>query len=609
MIAPIHLPEFGRSFNWAMCRNTLCDHFGVPYTGIVPPPGGKPPKNDYYRVDSEGSMRCKYCGLSFDLKSNAAVRPIARYFLSLSLPFATCPNAACENHGYNVYEHYIDMDSPRRASRRYGREGDYRTRCLRCKKRFLLGSALDLSEARAVNRSMKIILKEVMKQQSVTNILEDDDSKFGVNAYYKRLEKTGVYLREYHAWRNARLLDPRLDVDRRTPVRVYTDTLQVSLKRLGVGPRHQFLDIIVSVLALERSGFILAAHPGFLPVPYGEEPTVSTLVNARSSETPDHEDDWDSLWHPGRIPRQTINAPDVALPDAGRGGYFTRSPYAEAAHFLVLQKMLSRFDRVYYYMDAARDLYPAALCVLAEPVRAGKAEIALFQHDKKPKPEGLVAANIGNPTDSEKMTLLRTQEKAMQRRFKTKVKPKEGELPLSPDGDRKRRAKFFRLAVKGGYSNQGGWAWLNYPPDGQAYRDCRSLWLTRMPRKTFEDTGRPLLFHATLQPVDTLMNSMRKRVRAVSRPEERAQPGPSYQGSYFRIDTVLAELWIYLLRQNYRTRRRRQQQRIPAEQLGLITDKEATRAKGRSVPENFLHIVRTFRLGLPEAARMTKWRM
>ena len=57
--------------------------------------------------------------------------------------------------------------------------------------------------------------------------------------------------------------DPDVNVDRQTPARVYTDVIQVSMRRLGEGPRHQFLNIIVSVLALEKSGFILAAHPAF----------------------------------------------------------------------------------------------------------------------------------------------------------------------------------------------------------------------------------------------------------------------------------------------------------------------------------------------------------
>ena len=612
-IEPISLPEFNRTFNWAMCRNTLCEHFGIPYTGPVPKLGGKAADDNCYRLDSDGRMRCKYCGLSFNLKSNAAVRPIARHFLSLSLPFAECPDDTCENHGYNVYEHYIQKDSPHRARRRYGREGEYRTRCVRCQTRFTLGNALGLSDDKDVSDSIKFILKEVLKQQSVTNILEDEDEAFGVGTYYNRLETAAAFLRDYQSWRNARLLDPRLEVDRRTPVRVYTDTMQVSMKRLGVGPRHQFLNITVSVLALGRRGFILAAHPGFFPVPDGHELKRSTLFKERKPGKREHEKAWDSLWHPGQIDVATINDPTVSVPDISRGGYFVRSPYAEAAHFLVLQKMLGRFDKVYYYMDAARDLYPAALCVLAAPIRTGNVEVALFQHDKKPRGKGLVAGNISNPSDTEKKTLLINAQKAMERRFKKEVKPKKGELPLSPDADKKRRAQFFKLAVKGGFSKKGGQAWLTFPPDGGAYHDCRSLWLTQTPEKTFEDVGLDLLFHATLQPVDTLMNSMRRRVRGLTRPESRAKPGPSYLGSYSRVNTVLSELWIYLLHRNYRLRKRRKNRKvnrqIPAEMLGLMTDKEAARVMRSPFPDQFHKIARTFRLGLRQAARMTKWRL
>ena len=35
-IESIKLPEFGLTFSWAMCRNVMCDHFGIPYTGEFP---------------------------------------------------------------------------------------------------------------------------------------------------------------------------------------------------------------------------------------------------------------------------------------------------------------------------------------------------------------------------------------------------------------------------------------------------------------------------------------------------------------------------------------------------------------------------------------------
>ena len=84
------------------------------------------------------------------------------------------------------------------------------------------------------------------------------------------------------------------------------------------------------------------------------------------------------------------------------------------------------------------------------------------------------------------------------------------------------RAHLFRHAVKGA-RDKGGWAWLHYPPSSIAYRHPRSLWLTRMPGKTFESHGRKALAKATLQPVDSIFNSVRARTASAGRPLLRAK--------------------------------------------------------------------------------------
>ena len=603
-IESIKLPEFGLTFSWAMCRNVMCDHFGIPYTGEFPTGVIRATTDDYYRLEQNGRLRCKYCGLSFEIKSNKAVRPIARYFLSLSLPFADCPDTTCTNHGYNVFEHYIEGDSPYRSQRRYSKAaGDYRVTCIECQERFSIGEPLRLRGKQDLSKTLKYIIQEVLKQGTITNTLEWDE-KLSVSAYYRALQQVATRLRDYQSWRNARLLDPGVNVDRQTPARVYTDVIQVTMRRLGEGPRHQFLNIIVSVLALEKSGFILAAHPAFLPKEHA--PENSNLINSTQPGEPGLTDDWDCLWHHGQIDPATIDDDEVSLPDIGRGGFFIRSPYVEAAHFLVVQKMLSRFDKVYYYMDAARDLYPAALCALARSVRTGQVEIALFQHDKKPRTQGVVAHDIKRYTDTGKENLLVMAFDAMEARFDEEAVPKH-ELPLTSENDNKLRAGLFRRAFKGGYSKTGRWAWLTYPPDSGNYHNCCSLWLTRSPEKSFEVDGVPLLLHATLQPVDSIMNSMRSRVRALSRASSRARPGRSFQGSYTKVDAVLGELWVYLMQRNHRLRKRTKQKKIPAHALGLMTEKQAVKTTQSRPAEHLSKIVMDFRLGLPQAGRMSRW--
>ena len=618
-VIPLSLPEFGTEFSWAMCRNTMCDHFGLPYTGEIPPAGSKAAHDTRYRFDAYGRMRCKYCKQSFEIRSNEALRRIARYFLSLSLPFADCPDFHCVNHGHNVFENYIARDSLYGITSRYARAGSqYRVSCANCRQTFSLGEPLRLSVDAKLNQRLTLIIAEVLSQQSVTNILEKlwklDLSRSATSAtrnttirpdaYYNHLRSIARRVREYHAWRNARLLDPRAPVERKTPACVYTDVMQVSLKQYGDGPRHQLLNIIVSVLALKRTSFILAAHPAFIPE--SESIDMLAMLSGIEFNRPWYQDPWDCLLHPGQIDRGNLaKALKEGLPDIARGGYFIRSPYAEAAHFLVVQKMLSRFEKVYYYMDAARELFPSALCALAQPVRDGRVEIALFQHDKVLDTKAS-RQSFRQYTEQEKKDLLHKAYKQVGTNFRNQVR-EQGQLSLLPGADRQARAVLFKHAFKGGYSKHGNWAWLRYPPHSRMYRNCRTLWLTGMPHKSFEEHGAPLLFHSTLQPVDSLMNSMRQRTRALQRAAFRARPGRSYLTSYYLPDPVLSELWLYLFHRNYWLRPITDQKSIPAHALGLMTDRQAQSVSRSVVEDKFRDIVLHFRMGLIQATRMSKW--
>ena len=113
-----------------MCRNPACRNFGIHYTGPAPENSGTVSDVRYTYDANTGRFRCKYCGQSFTLKSNWSIAPFARYFLKISLPFKDCPNPDCDNHGYNVFEHYTAKGLISR--RRYRRDGKYRMVCRKC---------------------------------------------------------------------------------------------------------------------------------------------------------------------------------------------------------------------------------------------------------------------------------------------------------------------------------------------------------------------------------------------------------------------------------------------------------------------------------------------
>ena len=88
-------------------------------------------------------------------------------------------------------------------------------------------------------KSLSVIVEGVMDQRKVTNSLRPRiglKHRIKVSSYYARLKQLGARLRDYQSWCNARLLDPRNGIKRGAPMRVYTDVLQVSLRRLGDGP-------------------------------------------------------------------------------------------------------------------------------------------------------------------------------------------------------------------------------------------------------------------------------------------------------------------------------------------------------------------------------------
>ena len=170
----------------------------------------------------------------------------------------------------------------------------------------------------------------------------------------------------------------------------------------------------------------------------------------------------------------------------------SKTPYAKLAHFLVVQKMLARFKKVVYYMDADDSLFKSALLAMGDNIKQERAEIILFQHNKDPNTYPAVPQSRPGTIDE-----LKPQWKYMECRFNKKREVGSGEAFKTPQ--KTLDARLFRSAMDGGYSKNGGWAWLDWPPDNKAYRGCKTLWLTRKPNKTFNDI-KAFLMQSTLQP-------------------------------------------------------------------------------------------------------------
>ena len=133
-----------------------------------------------------------------------------------------------------------------------------------------------------------------------------------------------------------------------------------SLSQSGATSKCQNENCWIATTAIvDGTIFVIAAHPFFLP---------TALCPSDEALRPDHGKPefmsaWAALEHTDiPTPAYTTDESIEAVPDLGRGGLFIRSPYAELAHFLVVQKMLTRFRTLHNTMDGCRaqKFHPAA---------------------------------------------------------------------------------------------------------------------------------------------------------------------------------------------------------------------------------------------------------
>ena len=161
-------------------------------------------------------------------------------------------------------------------------------------------------------------------------------------------------------------------------------------------------------------------------------------------------------------------------------------------------------------------------------------------------------------------------------------------------------AQAFKQAMLGAFSD-GEWAWMRYPAPIGKQKEWRTLWLTRMPTKTFAD-AEELLLYATLQPVDTVMGAIRDRVLSYARPINRASQGRSFRKNYSNPQMAVAESSIHLLGRNYALMSE-EAKTIPAQELRLFTDRPPFASVKHIAP-----VVEKFRLGLSHAEKISRWR-
>ena len=253
-------------------------------------------------------------------------------------------------------------------------------------------------------------------------------------------------------------------------------------------------------------------------------------------------------------------------------------------------------------MDASYDLTRSVMVAMHDWVSSGRAHVAVLQH-KKPDSKRATVPDGRPPVRRKKA--LPWAIKRMETRFAQRVveKLEKAADAMTDDlwGDEERvlraRTAVWGQGPQGAGSKKGQFVWLAFPADTEAYRDCRTFWLSRGPDDAPED-GRDLLIGVTLQSVDSACRSLRKRINTFKRPEKAAR-GVSYVSSPYRVEGAIGELRTYLLMRNYcrRPGTRWSNEIIPAAVLGLSDGEEVDMAD----------VLWTFRLGVEHAEELSEW--
>ena len=581
----------------------MCENFGL-LCGAEDEPGDDVSRY-HVSVREPLELTCRSCGHSPKLHAPLSIRPLARHFLSESLPFADCPREECANHGVNVFEYFGERHGGRRSP--YRQVDAHRFICRECESsgefasRFSIGTARYWRDNR---RERKAIGKQIVHVREGDSVTRARGEGQNVGTYYRRLFRMAERVRDYTAYRNAFLLSPEFCKQQTSAVKVYTDVMEASPHRIGDGPRFKLLNVIVSVVDLRpyRTHFIVAAHPYFLPS--SKSPDLHAVEEDRERTNFLHRR-WEGI-------ETILGAGDLIKdgkiadnpPVQGRAGCILKSPYAEVAHSLTVDRMLSGFPCRHYYMDGAKVQYQSALVAMRQQIRNKSVEIALFQHDR----------DSGSQPDEEKQERPKRKRrrdepgarrrgepgarrafKAMERRFRRRVR--DGALSLDKKTDATRRADVWRAAYLGAYSTRGGWAWLRFPTNLVQYRKCRTLWLTRRPGEGINE-GLDLLLDATLQPVDANIGYMRWRVHSASRPGM-AATGQSYVENAYDPRVLCAEMSMYLFQRNYHKRPGVRTKHVRAQRMGLVPRERPVMSAEK--------VVWSFRLAAAHAREITRW--
>ncbi len=522
------IPGAFQSIQANCCKTPGCDNFGAPpRTGLIQTGRSKIP-SDGYAVVSVGSidLACRYCGRNSTIKSNKAIaEELGRQGgLIWQAPDMRCLNTSCASHSAGSA-----------TFRKYGvtRSGSPRFQCLTCKKTLSVGKSTLRQKQPHKNA---LVFDLLINKVPLRRIREVAD-----------LSAAGLYGKINFIYDQCRafVADRERDLAAMTFERLYLSTDRqdylVNWPDKNVRKTIQLTAIATADL---NSGYVFGLTPNYDPsITQSELEALWTASNDQTKPLAMRETA--RLWTLADYAVSTANSakappePSEPAEDLSDGqqlpisGCQVHADYLMYGHYWLLRHHLQGADKIRFFLDGDAGLLAACMSAFADRVKERTVDIAVLQIDKQ------------LTVDARNAALAKAAKwfKAEQTRFPG----------LS---DRQARSAIMTEIVAVARSNAPNYrlqnVWIGSPFPDLAEPNKRIRFVTDL--GDYDDAhAANFLLKATLWPIDSVFNRVRRRLTFCERPVNSTRRANRRWHIYAPYDPQMIEkvLTIFRVWHNY----------------------------------------------------------
>lgn len=557
------IPEPHKHIQVNGCKTPGCENFGVPArTGAVRKGRGS---TENYRLSGESSgqsnLRCAACAKFSRVKSNQAIyeewqRQIG--YLEARNPLS-CPDISCKNHS-------ILEDQNTTAFRKYGktRHGSDRWQCRECRKTFSVGKSTLRQRKPHVNM---MVFDLLVNKVPVSRIREIVDLSY--NAVYDKIDFIHEQCVAFSAARERQF--PSLSIPE---LHLSTDR-QDYVVNWGDRKARKTIQLTAVGTADQASGYVFGLVPNFDPDVDPQAVERDRLVcgdlirppqmqkYARIWTKADYERSLRASRNPMGEPasRDDLDAREIIqegqqLPPRGAQ---VHADYAMHGHYWVLKVLTAGVGKLRFYLDNDQGLLAACIGAFFQRIRDHTAEVIQVDIDK---------------------TLTIDQRNQEFSRAKRWFEAERRRLPGATDYEARLALLAERIATIRAESalpeRRLQEVWVSYPFPDRAEPVKRLRFVSDQDQYD-EIEAAELLLKATLWPIDTVFNRIRRRITYFERPVSSVSRARRLWHIYAPYDPGMVEkmLTIYRVWHNF-VWINKKSGRTAAEMIGLANGKVRT---------------------------------